>query len=170
MRTIFLIGFMGSGKSSVVHYLAERLDVCHKDTDEEIIKMHGPIASIFENYGEETFRRFETNVLKKMPVEDAVIATGGGIIEKEVNRSWLMEHGIVVHLHTTWGEINRRLVDDESRPLWQLHDKEQLFENRQSKYKNTADISIVTDGKSPEEIATEILRIIKMENMDKLHS
>ncbi|SFL82499.1 shikimate kinase [Gracilibacillus orientalis] len=160
MRSIYLVGFMGSGKTSIATHLQSELKWTVQDTDqmiEDYYQMN--IPSIFKEKGEETFREYETNILHQTNIKKTIVATGGGIIEKEVNREWLQTNGTVVFLQTSWEEIERRLVEDHSRPIWnnQSRDKQKLLEERLPKYFEVADYIIYTDSKSVEEIATEII-------------
>lgn len=149
---------MGSGKSSVAVKLADALSIPVKDTDTEVEKSYKlSIPEIFKKHGEAVFRRYENEVLKKMPVTNTIIATGGGIIETEDNISWMQTHGIVIYLHTSFNEITNRLKNDTNRPLWQAEDKQQLFERRLDRYHHTATFTVTTDGKKPEDIAAEII-------------
>ncbi|WP_153461540.1 MULTISPECIES: shikimate kinase [Sediminibacillus] len=169
MKAIYLIGFMGSGKSSVLRLLAEKMAVPGLDTDQQIEQTtQRTIPEIFQSQGEMAFREKETDTLMKMPKTDAVVATGGGIVESDVNRKWMKENVIVVYLHTTLDEIERRLGNDRSRPLWKKHGKAALYENRLGKYRQTADILIETDGKSPEQVAEEIHQLIRKGKTDML--
>ncbi|SDN07469.1 shikimate kinase [Sediminibacillus halophilus] len=169
MKAIYLIGFMGSGKSSVLRLLAEKMALPGLDTDQQIEQTTGrTIPEIFKCQGEAIFREKETDTLMKMPKTDAVVATGGGIVESTMNRNWLKEHVFVVYLHTSLAEIDRRLGNDDSRPLWKKHEKTELYERRLEKYRQTADNLIETDGKSPEQVAEEIYQLIRKENTDML--
>ncbi|WP_018933836.1 shikimate kinase [Gracilibacillus lacisalsi] len=163
--SIYLVGFMGSGKTSIATYLQSALKWSVQDTDqmiEEHYQMN--IPTIFKEKGEETFREYETNILHMTNNQNTIVATGGGIIEKEVNRKWLQSNGTVVFLQTSWEEIERRLRDDVSRPIWnnQSRDKQQLLEKRLPKYLEVADYVIDTDGKNVEAIAAEILTKINV--------
>lgn len=85
MQTIYLIGFMGSGKSTIGVRLADKLGKTYVDTDEFIVNTsQQKIADIFKNFGEDTFRNYETNALKEVSNYE-VISTGGGIVEKNEN-------------------------------------------------------------------------------------
>lgn len=164
MRNIYLIGFMGSGKSSVAKELSIQLDLPTRDTDtliEETYKQ--TIPEIFEKFGEETFRDYESEILINTTKSGQVIATGGGIIEKEQNRKWLKENGIVIYLQTTWDEIVDRLKDDQLRPIWNntQRDKKKLLDSREDKYIDTASFIVKTDNKEPKEIANEIIQLIR---------
>ncbi|MFC4388546.1 shikimate kinase [Gracilibacillus marinus] len=160
MQSLYLIGFMGSGKTTVAVELAEALQIQVLDTDQLIEEESGKtIPQIFSKEGEASFRELEMLVLKKTPVTDTVIATGGGIIERGENRDWLKKNGLVIFLETSWDEIQKRLIDDVARPLWnnQSTDKKALLDRRVSKYKEVSDIIVQTDGKNPTTIVKEIL-------------
>lgn len=163
MKSVYLIGFMGSGKTSVAQQLAAKLKMPLVDTD-VVIEENNKISipEIFSNYGERTFREFEHRALIEQPTEDTIISTGGGIVETKANTKWLERHGTVIYLETSWEEVVQRLKNDSSRPLWnndQLN-KKKLFERRASLYKDAASIIICTDKKTPEEIANEIITLI----------
>ncbi|MDX8046003.1 shikimate kinase [Gracilibacillus sp. S3-1-1] len=164
MNSIYLVGFMGSGKTSIALRLESLLGLPVEDTDQMIEAYYKQdIPTIFQINGEETFREYETNILKQTSKVNTIVATGGGIIEKEVNRAWLRQNGTVFFLHTSWEETERRLINDKSRPIWnnQARDKQKLLEERLPKYEEVADYIIHTDGKDVEEIAAEIVSLLK---------
>lgn len=164
MKSIFLIGFMGSGKSTIGASLAQELQINWTDTDEKMVKdLNKKISDIFNVEGEATFRIYETNTLKNIPIENHVISTGGGIIGKQENVRWMREYGIVIYLHTSFEEIYNRLKNDTSRPLWNkaIDEKQSLYEFRLPLYKNAGHFQINTDGKTISDIVTEILLVIK---------
>ncbi|UFT97758.1 shikimate kinase [Radiobacillus kanasensis] len=162
MKSIYLIGFMGSGKSSVSSCLAEHLKWDAKDTDRELEQYYNEtIPDIFAKKGEETFRQYESHILQQMPETESVIATGGGIIGKQENREWMKSNGIVVFLQTSWDTIKDRLSEDTARPLWKDPDSTYLlYEHRLPLYEETAHLNIRTDQKSPDEIAEDIISLI----------
>ena len=160
MKSIYLVGFMGSGKTSIALALKEKLGWESQDTDELIEQEYQQsIPSIFRERGEQVFRDYETAILKKTNTRQTVIATGGGIIEREENRAFLKQHGVVVFLDTSWEEIVNRLSDDGSRPIWSNKntDKKQLLKERLPKYEEVANIIIHTDQKSVDAITDEII-------------
>ncbi|QDP40588.1 shikimate kinase [Radiobacillus deserti] len=162
MQSVFLIGFMGSGKSSVCTCLADRLKWKAKDTDHEIeLYYEETIPQIFATKGEDVFRTYESHILKQMPITNTVIATGGGIIGKAPNREWMKKHGIVIYLHASWNEIKRRLADDTQRPLWKDTIAVQaLFKSRLPLYEETSHYQIQTDQKTVDAITEEIISLI----------
>src|SRR5690625_4351172 len=93
MKTIYLIGFMGSGKSTVGIALADKLEKTYVDTDQFIVDTHQQqIADIFQEFGENTFRNYETNALKEVSTYE-VVSTGGGIVEKNENLQTMQKNG-----------------------------------------------------------------------------
>lgn len=161
---IVLIGFMGSGKSSVGKLLADKLGYSFRDADEMIESEEGTaIQKIFSIHGEEFFRNLETALLLtvKDDLEKAVLSTGGGMVLREKNRELLSMMGHVIYLQASSDTIMNRLTGDTTRPLLagdNFRDRtETLLACRAPIYESAADIIINTDGKSIEEIAEEIL-------------
>jgi len=161
MKAIYLIGFMGAGKTSVAIKLAEALSVTPYDTDNEIVEAAGKsINDIFAGEGEAKFREIESSVLKTIPQHDAVIATGGGIILAEENRTHMKSNGTVIFLYAEIGEILQRLEGDHSRPLLQknkLEAAQSLYRSRLPIYRQTAHFEIDTTSKSVSKIVKEII-------------
>ena len=152
---IYLIGMMGSGKSTVGSHLAQILNYRFVDTDstvEAIAKQ--PISAMFEQSGEASFRKLETRVLAELSVYTrSVISTGGGIIQSNVNWSYLRQ-GLVVWLDVDVEILKERVAQDTNRPL---ADKlESLLETRLPLYAQ-ADLRIsTTPEQSPEAVAAQI--------------
>lgn len=165
METMYLIGFMGAGKTSISQELAQRLSVPVYDTDKEIVKSRGKsINEIFATDGEAKFRELESEILRAMPPENAIVATGGGIVGVEKNRLFLSDKGNVVFLYTELNEIIKRLEGDDSRPLLRkgnLDAAKKLFRSRLPLYREAADIEIDTSGKSIPAIVDEIVERMK---------
>jgi shikimate kinase len=165
MEAIYLIGFMGSGKTTVSKELAKRLKVDVYDTDTEIVKRAGmTINEIFFHKGEEQFRSLESEVLHSMPGTDAVVATGGGIIGAEKNRAFLKENKNVVFLKADFSAILDRLKGDDTRPLLSQNNMEaaeELYRNRIPLYQESAKIEIDTSGKTISMIVHEIIQRMK---------
>lgn len=165
MKTIYLIGFMGSGKSTIGGKLGEVLIENYLDTDREIEKVYKQnIPEIFSEKGEETFRQYETAILKK--VNQPIISTGGGIVERKENIHIMKQNGTIIYLATSFKEIFKRLEKDVNRPLWNkdIADRKALYYKRVHLYEKHADEIIVTDGKSPEMIVNEILMRLRNKN------
>ncbi len=163
-HNIILIGYMGSGKTSVGEKLAERLTYQFRDTDQMIEKKAGDtINRLFAVQGEEYFRNLETDLLKElMPsLEHTVLSTGGGIPLREQNRKILIDLGYVVFLKANKQTTLRRLKGDSTRPLLQGDDLEKkverMLEIRTPIYEKTAHKIISTDGRSIFEIVELIM-------------
>ncbi len=164
--SVYLIGMMGSGKTTVGKLLAEKLGYHFFDTDEVIVKVTGKsINEIFAEDGEGGFREIETQVLAELSAyKNLTVATGGGIILRQMNWSYL-QHGIVVWLDVPVGQLYDRLRHDTTRPL--LKDKnpltklETILEEREAFYVQ-ADVRIrVAPGQTPEEIVALVLNEIE---------
>lgn len=159
MNNIYLVGFMGSGKSTVGKILAEKLKMEFIDVDQLIEKEEGmKIADIFEKKGEKYFRNLEKKKIKDLTKEkNLVISTGGGLGADKENMDLMKKTGLVVWLDVSLDEILKRCKGDRNRPLLnQDHEKiKKLYEERKPIYR-TAHIRIKTDDKEPEEIVEEI--------------
>ena len=159
---IYLIGMMGTGKSTVGELLTKKLDYPFVDLDKNIEKYAGKsITKIFENDGEENFRILESEQLRFY--SNSVIACGGGIIMREENRTFMKENGKAILLTASPSKLAKRLIQSNSRPLLAgKKNKEKLLKNiwlkRRLHYLNTADYTIETGHKTHEEITNEILR------------
>jgi shikimate kinase len=165
MKSIYLIGFMGSGKTTIGKALSLTLHIPVIDCDEEISRFADrTIKDIFDAEGEDFFRVLETDCLKRLPVENSIITTGGGVILREENRKWLKENGLVVLLAVSPVEILKRLEGDQTRPLL-TGDKEtkvtQILGERMPLYLDTAHLIIETTGKSVESIIEELVQCLK---------
>lgn len=163
MNNIVLIGFMGSGKTTVGKKLAEELEIEWLDIDTEIEKREGkPISEIFAEKGELYFREIETGYIRSLlSVQKTVISTGGGIVLKEENVALLKEIGMVIFLHADFSQIIERLKEDTTRPLLQGENREEkvmnLLEQRDPSYLSAADIIIQTTGKGVNNVVEEII-------------
>ena len=164
-ENIILIGFMGSGKSSVARDLSTALGYPVVDTDSLIIEKTGTsIPAIFEQDGEEEFRDLETAVLTELEQSGPshrIVATGGGIIERRANRDVLKKMGFVVWLVVSPEEILRRTAKNRERPLLNTGNPEEtirhLLEKRVDFYRDTAHQEIETDDLTFPEITTGIV-------------
>nr|WP_276929806.1 shikimate kinase [Herbinix luporum] len=159
-----LIGFMGSGKSSVGKLLSEKINYKYGDTDEIIENLEDmSIKKIFRIHGEDFFRDLETGLLLsiKDSLKKTVLSTGGGMPIFERNRELLKNMGHVVYLQASKSTIVERLSGDTTRPLLKgekLEEKvEKLLSTRLKYYEEAADITINTDNKSIDDIAEEII-------------
>ncbi len=161
MENIYLVGFMGSGKSTVGHILAEKLDMEFIDVDTEIEKKENKkISEIFKEKGEPYFRELEKKeidlITKKKGV---VVSTGGGLGADIENMKKMKETGTVIWLDVPINIILKRCEKDINRPLLQqpFEDLKKLFEDRKKVY-SMSDIHIKIENQTPEEIVQEILK------------
>lgn len=165
-KNIYLIGFMGAGKSSVSRAMAEMSGLKEVDMDAAIVSREGmTIPEIFENKGEEYFRKAETKLLKELAARPGVIVScGGGTILKEENRDIMKKSGEVVFLSATPETIYERVKTGKNRPLLNGHMNVEyirgLMEERMPSYQRAKTKEIITDGKLPQKIAEEIFTII----------
>ncbi|PEP59902.1 shikimate kinase [Bacillus pseudomycoides] len=163
MKSIYITGFMGAGKTTIGRMLSEQLHIPVVDTDQKIEeKQRKEIRDIFAKEGENVFRQYESEMLRSLLTSNVIITTGGGIVERAENRQWMKENGTVVYLYCDPYVIAERLREDTTRPLFQKENIEafvEKFENRRAYYEE-ADIYIDTTNKSVEEIMGELLRKI----------
>jgi shikimate kinase len=168
-RPIVLIGFMATGKSTVGRLVAEQLDRRFHDLDQLIEETSGTtIRELFRTAGEPAFRRAESDALgHALDLESAVIATGGGAACREQNLQAMLSRGLVVALSATPTEVLRRTGGASGRPL--LDDAEdplavasRLLAEREPFY-SRAHLRVDTVGKTPEEVAGEIVAAVRQE-------
>jgi len=198
---IFLIGYMGSGKTTISKMLSSRTGIACIDMDQEIEKAEGmPIRKIFIKYGEHEFRNKESELLDKLchvtgaidlmagevtgeqkvldkvskyeafsgRKEDLIISCGGGIILDDLNRQ-ILNRQYTIFLETHPEILFERVNGDINRPFafMDIDDVNErrsrfleLYKKREPLYREASSITILTDGKSPEEIVEEILNIV----------
>jgi shikimate kinase len=164
-KNIVLIGFMGSGKSTVGRELHQRLGYPLVDMDHAIEQRAGKsITAIFADDGEEAFRDLETALLEELSDPAAprrIISTGGGVIGREVNRSLLRQLGYVVWLQAPLAVVLERTSKNRDRPLLDTDDPaariEALLIVRKPLYAETAHLKVDTAGLDCGELATGIL-------------
>lgn len=140
MSKVYLIGFMGTGKTAVGHRLGIQYEV--DELDERFEQEHGQtITAFFAEHGEAGFRKHESELLKSSKAE--VVVTGGGIVEREENRLYMQESGTVVWIDTPFDLVWERIASDPNRPL--VTEREQvrrLFERRYSLYARVATVRL----------------------------
>lgn len=163
---VILIGFMGSGKTTVSSLLSTQLGLPVTDLDQAIVS-HSQLSipQIFARHGEVGFRQIEHQVLTEtLQTEDGILATGGGTPLRADNRLKLAEDPApVILLHASPEETARRIQGSTDRPIANQLDTAglgKLLAQRQSRYEECADFTIDTDGRSPQSIADEIKTII----------
>ncbi len=168
-KNIFLVGPMGSGKSTIGRQLAKAIHVEFKDCDHEIISHTGAsIPLIFELEGEEGFRKRETKMLDQLTQElGVVMATGGGAVTREENRAMLIKRGIVIYLYASIDQLFERTSRDRNRPLLQTENPrqklEQLMTERDPLYRDVADIIVHTEDRSIRSVVKEIVARLERE-------
>ncbi len=164
---IFLIGFMGAGKSTISDYLKNVLAMDVVEMDQCIVERQGmSISDIFETYGEEYFRELETNLLIEMQSRsNVVVSCGGGVPMRERNVVEMKKNGRVVLLTAKPETILERVKDNHDRPLLENNKNvsfiADLLEKRRAKYEAAADIVVETDGKSELEICEEMIHRLR---------
>ncbi|WP_029933603.1 shikimate kinase AroK [Thiomicrospira pelophila] len=159
-QSIFLVGPMGAGKSTVGRFLAERLGYEFIDSDHEIEERTGvTIPMIFDIEGETGFRQREMTVIDELTQRpNIVLATGGGVVLAEDNRRALRSRGFVIYLRSSVESLVQRTKNDRNRPLLQTDDPEkvirQILEARDPLYMEIADLVIETQQVS-------VFRVVK---------
>lgn len=160
MQNIILIGFMGTGKTTVGRALASQLGMTQVDMDEAIVQREGrTIAEIFSDAGEAYFRDVESEVLLELVNrEKLVITTGGGAVLREANRAIMLQKGLVIALDATEEEIVNRVKNDPDRPLLAGDPRERvrILKQERSGLYQFAPIQIDTTKKSLAHILEEI--------------
>ncbi len=162
-QNIVLIGFMGSGKTSIGRLVAQRLGFQFVDTDAVIVERAGmQVAEIFERHGEAWFREMETTTLRSLGILNrAVISTGGGIVVREENHALLRTLGFAIWLTASEEVIFERVSRNKKRPLLQtpnpratLHE---LLEKRGALYATVAQFTIDSSRLSHEAAADMVI-------------
>ncbi len=162
---IFLIGFMGCGKSTNAARLSELTGAGRLEMDEEIVKRQGmEIRDIFSRFGEEFFRDLETGLIAELETaEPLVISCGGGAVLREQNVRMMKKMGKIVLLTADPETIYERIKDSTDRPVLNGHMNPEyirmLMEKRRNRYEAAADFSVSTDRKTADVICREILAL-----------
>jgi shikimate kinase len=167
--SISLVGMPGSGKSTVGRQLARQLNWRFVDSDHEIEhRLGGSIRAYFEQQGEAAFRDVEQQTIAALCSADGpfVLATGGGAVQREVNRRALQGHCQVIYLRSTPEELFRRLRHDTQRPLLQVKDPlkrlRDLYRERDPLYRDAADYVIETGRPSVPTLVNMILMQLEL--------
>ena len=164
--SLFLIGFMGAGKSAVSARFHEFYGMELLEMDQEIERREKmSISRIFREKGEEYFRRLETELLGELKGSSGIVVScGGGAAMRDENVRRMKEAGKVVLLRAEPETVLQRIADSEDRPLLQGRKTPQgireLMEHRQPRYEAAADFAVDTDGKTVDQICREILEKI----------
>ena len=174
-RNIVLIGFMGSGKTTLGLKLSYLLRMPVEDTDKLIERQEGrSITQIFADDGESYFRELETELLRKCREQkyERILSVGGGTPVNPVNRSLLHQCGTVVYLRVSPEVVYERLKNDTTRPLLQCEDPltriRELLEIRDKIYAECADIILDVDNRHSDELAEELqLQLRKQKDIQR---
>lgn len=164
---LFLIGFMGAGKSTVARLVAERLGLVAVDLDEMIEQRAGrSVTEIFDRDGEDAFRDLETEALSALSaLPPRVVACGGGVVLRPENRALLKRLGTVVHLTVTADVALARIGDVSTRPLLAGPSgtlaATRLLEARERLYRSVADLEVDTVGRSPDAVADAVVETVR---------
>lgn len=167
MNRIFLIGPMGSGKTTVGRHLARRLGMDFVDLDHEIQARCGvEVSVIFDIEGEAGFRQRESELLDELTQrESIVLATGGGSVIKPDNQRLLTERGLVIYLETSVDQQLRRLERDRQRPLLQAPDRRQrltdLAQARDPAYRQSAHLVVQSADVAPAAMAARVEKLVR---------
>jgi shikimate kinase len=165
-RCWILVGMMGAGKSSVGRTLAELSERPFEDTD--LILQHRlgwSIPQLFQRYGEDAFREHETSVLRSLDPHAAILATGGGIVCRPENWTEMQRLGLTVYLRASAETVKARLeLSRKKRPLLEFEDWQERVDRlltARSPFYDQADIIVDVDGKSIQEIAFDVHRVVE---------
>ena len=165
MKTIVLIGMMGSGKTTIGKLLGEKLTLRSIDID-VIIEQNEKrtVSEIFQNEGEKYFRNIERETIKKnFTNKDLIISLGGGAFEDQLTQELLLKNSTVIYLKTSPNVILERIKNNTNRPLLRnqmtVEKIQSIILQRQKNYE-LANITILTDNKNTDKIVEEILGVI----------
>lgn len=166
LKNIVLVGFMGSGKSTIANLLAKELGHPVMSTDEMIVRAEKrPIADIFRDSGESYFRQVEKRiVLEAAKRSGCIIDCGGGVVLDPENISCLKLTGIMFYLTATPQEIFQRVKSHSHRPLLNTENPRAMIEEllaKRSPFYTQADFQIDTTAKKPQVICQEIVRVME---------
>ena len=168
---IFLIGFMGAGKSTVAGELKDKLEMDRVEMDQMIVENRGmSISEIFDEFGEAYFRNLESNTLIELQKrKQTIVSCGGGVVMREENADHMKKNGRVVLLTAKPETIYERVKDSDERPILNGNMNVEyisgLMEKRKERYEAVADVTVATDGKNVTQICEEIIaKLIALDN------
>lgn len=165
MRSIYLCGFMGCGKTHIGRKLSKKLEMPFVDLDNYIVeKENRSIPEIFEKSGEPYFRKLEAECLKELE-EGYIVATGGGTLINDDTARYANAHGITVFLDARFPVCYGRIKDDKNRPLVANNTREELYKiflKRKSIYKRNSAVAVKAEGTGYEITASVIKAVDKI--------
>ena len=165
---IFLIGFMGAGKSTIAAELTKELGMQRIEMDQMIVEQQNmPISEIFDKFGEEYFRNIETDLVRELTdKKQMVVSCGGGTVLRDENAKLMKESGAIVLLTATPETIYERVKNSTERPIlngnMNVEYISSLMDQRKDRYFAVADYVVTTDGKSAKEICAEIIEKLSL--------
>jgi shikimate kinase len=168
---VFLVGFMGAGKSTIARDLMEKLEMDRVEMDEMIVQKQGmSVSEIFDEYGEAYFRNLESNTLIELQKrKQTIVSCGGGVVMRPDNAEHMKKNGRVVLLTAKPETILERVKDSDERPILNNHMNvefiAELMEKRRERYLAVADVIVETDAKTVTQITDEIIaKLIQLDN------
>jgi shikimate kinase len=172
---LYLVGFMGTGKTTIGHAVAHRLGFALLDSDHEIERRKGrTVAQIFEEEGEAAFRALEREFIEQgHPARSQVVSCGGGLVTQPGLLELLKRKGVVICLHASIETILQRTAGNRSRPLLNVPDPEEqvrtLYAEREAIYRQAGTV-ILTDFRALPDIAGHVLRVYLREAREFPHA
>ena len=165
-KNIVFCGFMASGKTTMAHLLADKLNLTYIDTDEYICKKYNmTIPEIFNKGGEEFFRNLEFECIKEISTfQNLIISTGGGLLTFDRNFKILKDNSIIIFLDRHFKDIYETISKDKNRPLANNNSEEKLrtlYNSRKDKYLKFSHIHIIND-KNINIILDDIIHKLKL--------
>ena len=165
-KHVFIIGFMGSGKTSVAKKIALKTALSWVDLDMRITALkHKSIPEIFDDFGEVGFRNMETNAIKSLAIEPpSVVSCGGGIVLRRENIDLMKKDGIIIYLDVDFDESVSRISRLDTRPLLKDIDKaKELYLARKPIYKDASDVTIKACNSNVYNVACRCISFLKKE-------
>jgi len=169
-KPLYLIGFMGSGKSTVSRHMSHALGVPKIEMDDLLAERAGkPITRIFSEDGEETFRRMETELLREIGAgEPALVSCGGGVVLRPENVEIMKATGTILMLSASPQTIYGRVRHSTKRPILNGNMNVEfiagLMAKRDPAYRAAADVTVCIDGKTSDVVARELVERIRANN------
>ena len=170
-QNIYLIGMMGSGKTTIGEKISKKMNMNFIDIDQKIEEiMSMSISEIFDVFGEKRFRDMEASFLIEKSKESGIVfSTGGGIILNKSIRQHLKNNGITFFLDTSIGELKKRINNNKKRPLLKYSknieiDLKKINDQRKNQYISSANHILKTDHLDPDLISNKIIKILNEKN------